>query len=185
MSNISIGDSAFRTRLQESSSQLFWLGLVIVVAGIAAIAFPMVSTLAVELTVGWILLVSGGLMFAGAFSINGTGPFFGALVMSLLSIAVGVFMVFNPLAGTVALTLAIGVLFAIQGAFEIAFAFEMRPLRGWEGMLISGIASIVVAVLIAAGWPEISNIVLGVLLGVNFISTGLAYLLLSRAAPPA
>jgi uncharacterized membrane protein HdeD (DUF308 family) len=185
MSNTSIGDSAFRTRLRESSSRLFWLGLVMVAAGIAAIAFPMISTLAVELTVGWILLVSGGLMFAGAFSINGTGPFFGALLMSLLSVAVGIFMVFNPLAGTVALTLAVGVLFVIQGAFEIFFAFEMRPLRGWEGMLVSGIASIVLAVLIAAGWPEISKIVLGVLFGVNFISTGLAYLFVSRALQPA
>jgi uncharacterized membrane protein HdeD (DUF308 family) len=98
---------------------------------------------------------------------------------------VGVFMVFNPLAGTVALTLTIGVLFAIQGAFEIAFAFDVRPLRGWEGMLGSGIASSVLAVLIAAGWPEISKIVLGILFGVNFISTGLAYLFLSRALQPA
>ena len=46
--------------------------------------------------------------------------------------------------------------------------------RGWVGMLISGIASIVMAFLIAAGWPAISVIVLGILLGVNFLSTGLA-----------
>jgi uncharacterized membrane protein HdeD (DUF308 family) len=61
----------------------------------------------------------------------------------------------------------------------------MRPLSGWVGLLISGIASIVIALLIAAGWPSISLIVLGILLGVNFLSTGLAYLFVSRALRPA
>jgi len=72
-----------------------------------------------------------------------------------------------------------------QGAFEIFFAFEMRPLPGWVGMLISGIASAVLAVLIVAGWPGVSLIVLGMLLGVNFLSTGLAYMFASRALEPA
>jgi uncharacterized membrane protein HdeD (DUF308 family) len=52
-------------------------------------------------------------------------------------------------------------------------------------MLISGIASIVMAVLIAAGWPAISVIVLGILLGVNFLSTGFGYIFVSRALKPA
>ena len=129
--------------------------------------------------------LASGHMFAGALSIHGTGPFFGALLMSLLSIAAGVFLLFNPLAGAVALTLAIGVTFVFQGAFEVYFAFEMRPLPGWESMLISGLASILLAVLIAAGWPQVSMVVLGILLGVNFISTGLAYLFLSRVLKPA
>src|SRR5665213_2251492 len=83
------------------------------------------------------------------------------------------------------LTLVVGVLFMIQGAFEIFFAVETRPHAGWMGMLISGIASIVMAILIAAGWPAISVIVLGILLGVNFISTGFGYILVSRSLKPA
>jgi uncharacterized membrane protein HdeD (DUF308 family) len=35
-------------------------------------------------------------------------------------------------------------------------------------------------VLIAAGWPQISVIVLGILLGVNFITTGFGYIFVSR-----
>jgi uncharacterized membrane protein HdeD (DUF308 family) len=76
------------------------------------------------------------------------------------------------------------VIFMLQGAFEIFFAFEMRPHTGWVGMLISGIASIVMAVLIAAGWPGFSVVVLGILLGVNFISTGFGYIFVSRTLKP-
>jgi uncharacterized membrane protein HdeD (DUF308 family) len=146
-----------------------------------ALVFPMISTLVAALFVGWIFLISGGFMFFGSFSIHGTGPFFGALLLSLLSIAAGVFLIFNPLAGAVALTLVVGVIFIFQGAFEIFFAFETRPHEGWGGMLISGLASVVLAVLIAAGWPGISLVALGILLGVNLLTTGLGYVFISRS----
>jgi uncharacterized membrane protein HdeD (DUF308 family) len=169
----------------SGESDEFWLGLVMVVLGIAAIVFPIIFTLVAALLVGWVLLISGVGTCIGAFSIHGTGPFFGALLLGLLSIAAGVFMLFNPLAGAAALTLVVGVIFVFQGAFELFFAFEMRPYPGWAGMLISGVASIVMAVLIAAGWPAISAIVLGILLGVNFLSTGFGYIFVSRALKPA
>lgn len=184
MSGTMFPDSLFHGRLRAASGMLFWLGLLLLIVGIAAIVFPMMSTLVATLFVGWVLLISGGVAFFGAFSIHGTGPFFGALLLGLLSIAAGVFLLFNPLAGALALTLMVGILFMLQGAYEIMFAFEMRPHTGWIGMLLSGIASIVVAVLIAAGWPSISVIVLGILLGVNFITTGLGYMAVSRMLKP-
>ncbi|HEY2445996.1 MAG TPA: DUF308 domain-containing protein [Rhizomicrobium sp.] len=185
MSSAPIAESHFHGRLRASSGRLFWLGLAMIVLGIAAIVFPILSTLVAAIFVGWVFLVSGGFLLVGAFSIHGTGPFFGALLLSLLSIAGGVFLLFNPLAGAVALTLMVGVLLMLQGAFEIFFAFEMRPHAGWVGMLISGLASVVMAILIAAAWPQISLIVLGILLGVNLLTTGFGYLMVSRALKPA
>lgn len=185
MTDVPFGDRLFHGRLRAASRWLFWLGLAMLVLGIAAIVFPMISTLVAALLVGWILLLAGGVTLFSSFQIHGTGPFFGALLLGLLSVAAGVFLLFNPLAGAVALTLIVGVLFLWQGAFEIAFAFEMRPHPGWVGMLVSGIASIAMALLIIVGWPAISAIVLGILLGVNFISTGIAYMFVSNSVKPA
>jgi uncharacterized membrane protein HdeD (DUF308 family) len=56
----------------------------------------------------------------------------------------------------------------------------MRPFPGWSGMVASAIISIIMAVLILAAWPGMSMIVLGLLLGVNFISSGLGYIVVSR-----
>jgi len=171
-------------RLREVSGKLFWLGVLMVVLGIAAIVFPMFSTLVATILVGWVFVISGVLTLYGSFSIHGTGPFFAALLLGLLSIVAGVYMLFNPVAGEAALTLVVGVLFMFQGAFEMIFAFEMRPLPGWVGMLLSGIASAVLALLIVGSWPRISLIALGILLGVNFLSTGLAYLFLAHVLKP-
>lgn len=184
MANTSIVDSVFHDRLRASSKRLFWVGLALVVLGFAAIVFPMISTLVTTLMVGWALLISGGFMLVGLFSIHGTGPFFGAALFSLLSIAAGIFLLFNPLAGAVALTLLLGVIFVVHGAFEISFGFEMRPHVGWMVMLASGIISILMALLIAASWPGISSILLGILLGINFLSSGFGYIFISRTLKP-
>ena len=181
MSDLALGNDVFHTRLRASASWLLWLGLAMAALGIAAIAFPAVSTLAATLFVGWVFLISGTLMLAGSFSIHGTGPFFGALLLSLLSVAAGIFLLFNPSAGAVALTLLVGVLFMFQSAFELTLAFAIRPMPGWVGMLISGIASLVLAIVIAAGWPAISGMALGILFGVNFLSTGIGYIFVSRS----
>jgi uncharacterized membrane protein HdeD (DUF308 family) len=185
MSDISELQSLFHGRLRAASGKLFWLGVVFVVLGIAAIVFPMMSTLVATLLVGWVLLIGGAFGLFGSFSIHGTGPFFGALLIALLTIAAGLFLLLNPLAGALALTLMLGIIFVLQGTSEIVFAFEMRPNGAWVGMLLSGIASLVLAALIAAGWPGISAIALGILLGVNFVSSGLGYIFVSRMLRPA
>jgi uncharacterized membrane protein HdeD (DUF308 family) len=173
--------SVLHTRLRASSRQLFWLGLGMTIVGIIAIGFPIVSTLATALFVGWMFLLAGVFLFVGSFTIHGTGPFFGAMLMALLMIAAGVFLLFHPLAGAIALTIVLGVLFLVQGAFELALAFEMRPHQGWVWMLLSGGASVILALVIAVGLPGISLIALGILLGINFLSTGLGYIFASRA----
>jgi uncharacterized membrane protein HdeD (DUF308 family) len=186
MSENSTGRSLLLQRVRASWRTLLRLGLAMAVLGAAALIFPAVSTIVATLLVGWVFLLSGGITVVGSFSMHGTGPFFAALLLGLLSIAAGVFVLFNPLAGEVALTLIIGLLFVFQGAFEIFFALEIRPQGGWVGLLLSGIASVAMTILIAAGWPVISEIALGIVLGVNFLTTGLAYLslsfLLKRAA---
>lgn len=181
MSERIVTDTHFHARVRSGSAQLSILGLLLIALGIVAIVFPFLATVVVTLLVGWIFLFGGACMFFGAFSIHGTGPFFGALLFSLIAIAAGVFFLFNPLGGAVTLTLVIGVLLMFQGAFELIFAFEMRPHSVWLGMMASALASIMLALIIVAGWPQASAVVLGVLLGVNFLTTGIGYLAVSRA----
>jgi uncharacterized membrane protein HdeD (DUF308 family) len=181
MSDITHNGKFFHDRLREASSKLVWLGLIMVLVGIAAIAFPIFSTLAATILAGWALLISGVAIFISSFWIHGTGPFFGANLFGLLSTAAGVFLLFNPFAGAVALTLLLGIMFMFQGASELVFALEMRPASGWVGMLLSGLASIALAIIIVTGWPGISLIALGLLIGINFLTTGFGYIFAARA----
>src|SRR5262249_54146847 len=105
------------------------------------------------------------------------GPWLRWLRYGVFSLAGGVFCWVSTLSGELAVTVTLGAVFMIQGAFEIGLAFELRPAPNWGWMLISGLASIVLSLAIVAGLPGTSLITLGILIGINFVSSGLAYLL--------
>ena len=175
-------ETGLHQEVQKGTSQLMWLGAALVIVGVVALVYPMVSTLVATLFVGWLLIITGVMSLLVAFSIHRAGPFFAALLFSLLSIAAGAFIVARPALGELAITISLGALFMVQGAFEIALAFTVRPARAWVWMLLSAIASIALSIIILSGLPQLSLIVLGVLIGINLISSGIAYLLVGGAA---
>jgi uncharacterized membrane protein HdeD (DUF308 family) len=181
MTNSSMTGGLFHERLRASSTQLLLIGVAMTALGIAAAIFPMISTVVATLLVGGALLLSGEFLLLGYMAIDGTGPLLGAVLTSLLFIGTGAYVIFDPLGGATALTLLLGAAFLVHRVFEISFAFAIRPYRGWTIMLLSGAVGVAMAVLIAVGWSGISAILLGLLIGMNFLSTGLGYIFVSRA----
>jgi uncharacterized membrane protein HdeD (DUF308 family) len=169
-------ETGFHKQVRGAAGSMVWLGVAFVVIGGAAIAFPAMSTFVATLFVGWLLILSGVVTLLSAFSIRGTGPFFGALLLGLLSLAAGVFMLARPAGGALAITLTLGFLFMLQGAYEIFLAFELRPARAWGWMLLSALASIFLAIVIITGLPGVSLVALGIIIGVNLITSGLGYI---------
>ncbi len=175
-------EDPIRALVRKEAGRLMGVGAVFLAIGLTAIVFPLISTFIATLFVGWILIVSGLATLVGAFSIRGAGPFFGALLLALLSLGGGVFILARPLAGELGVTLSVGAIFVVQGALEIGMAMELRPDRSWIWMLLSGVASVVLALAILAGWPGSSLVAIGIVIGVNFVTSGLAYLVLGQAA---
>lgn len=178
----SVVRNLFLSKVRKEANHLLWVGAALSLIGIVALVFPMVSSLVATLFVGWILIFTGLATLYGAFSIRAAGPFFGALLLGLLSLAAGVYILVRPVGGELAITLCLGSLFMVQGAMETALAFEIRPESGWAWMLVSALASIVLSLVILAGWPGVSLIALGAVIGVNFLSSGLAFLMVGSAA---
>ena len=106
----------------------------------------------------------------------------------MLYIVIGFLLVANPLAGAVSLALFIGALMAGSGVVEIMLAFRMKPSGGWGWLLANGILSIILAIMIAIGWPLGSLVLIGYLVGFQIITCGVARIALGLAAhrpPPA
>jgi uncharacterized membrane protein HdeD (DUF308 family) len=150
------------------------------IVGALALIFPFGATLAIAIMAGWLLILAGAVTIAGAFTVEGTGPFFGELLIGLLKLALGVYLVRHPDVSMMILTLLLAAVFVIDGAAQLALAFELRPLDGWGWMLLSGIVAIGVGILLAAELQEMSLVTLGILLGVSFLITGLARIAISR-----
>ena len=78
----------------------------------------------------------------------------------------------KPLEGLTALTVLLGIALALSGIVKILFARALTGVPGVGMVVFSGLASIVLAVLILAKLPVASEVAVGVLIGIDFISSG-------------
>lgn len=170
----------FTSRMKSGRATLMWSGLAMLVIGAIAICFPFMSTLSVTLFVAALLIVSGIATAIGAFSVAGTGPFFGFLVLGLVNLAAGIYILNNPFIGMVYLTALAGVIFILQGAHEMSFAITLKHSKGWGWQLLSSLVSVAAGVVLISNLMEASLWVVGFIFGVNFLSTGIASFIVSR-----
>lgn len=178
----SVSDTAdeLKDAVRDAGKAGKWTGVFLIIAGIAALVFPVVTTLIAEVFIGWLLIFVGLVRLWNSFSYQGTGPFFGAFLLGLATTAIGAFIIWHPLMGGIALTVLVAVAFIFDGAFETMLAFELKPEDGWGWMLFSGLIGGLAGILIAAGLPGTSLFVLGLLVGFNFLSSGIALFRIGR-----
>lgn len=153
-----------------------WEGVILLILGFAAMLLPVVASLAIEILAGWLLLISG---MAGLVSTLGTrhaAGFLLSLASAVAATIAGVLLIIWPLGGVFTLTVILGAFLAIEGLVSIFYALEhRRNLSGRWGMLLaSGLVDIVLAGLILEGLPSTAAWAIGVLLGVNLITGGVA-----------
>jgi uncharacterized membrane protein HdeD (DUF308 family) len=151
-------------------------GVIITLLGVAAVIWPQVSTLAVDLYVGWFFLLSGVLALAMMFAAPNSSGFFWSLLTGALSLFAGVLLVWHPVEGAVSLTLVLIAFFIAEGVFQTVFSIHYRTVfpESWGWMLFSGIADLILAGLIIAGLPGSASWALGLIVGVNLITSGVA-----------
>jgi uncharacterized membrane protein HdeD (DUF308 family) len=160
-----------------------FLGLLLIIAGAAAIAFPLVGSLAVEVWAAIAFTIAGVAQTVHAFAARNWGGFLLGLLVGLLYLAAGVMLWVNPIRGVIALTAFLAAVLIVDGAFRCALAFRIRPMPSWAWVLIGGILSIVLGIMIWLQLPSSALWVLGLLLGVNLVFSGLTFLMLSSAKP--
>ena len=173
--------AAARIVIAERWGWFLALGIVLLLAGVAAIAFPLLSTIAAKIALGWIFLVGGVVLLVHAFSIKGWRGFLMELLIGALYVVAGGWLAFFPFTGIVTLTILLAALFLAEGVLEVVMALRVRPHEGWGWLLLSGLVAIAVGVLIAYELPSSATWAIGLLAGVNLVSTGVSFIVLALA----
>jgi uncharacterized membrane protein HdeD (DUF308 family) len=168
--------------LSRNWGWLLALGILMIILGVFAIAAPQVATIAVQLTLGWILVISGVAEGIHAFMARGWRGFLLELLSAILYLVVGVLLLTNPLKGALALTILLAGFLIVEGVFKIVTALRVREHRGWGWLLASGIISVILGLMIWAEWPASGLWVIGLLVGIQLVFTGWALVMLSLAA---
>jgi uncharacterized membrane protein HdeD (DUF308 family) len=159
-------------------------GVAMLALGCLAIAAPVVATLATDLMVGWIFLASGVIGLIAVFSTHDVPAFLWSLVTAALSIATGILLVSRPLEGAVSLTIILVAFLSVEGVFQIATSIAYRKViassSNW--MIVSGIADLAMAAIIVANWPVSAAWAIGLLVGINLVTSGWAIVMAAFAA---
>src|SRR5215472_10681718 len=158
-------------------------GVIMMILGVLAIIWPQVSTLAVDIYVGWIFLLSGLVGLVIMFLAPDVPAFLWSLLTAALSLFVGVLLLWHPVEGAASLTLVLVAFFIVEGIFQIAAAIRYRNMLPdtWGWVLMSGIVDLALAALIISGWPGSADWVLGLIVGINLITSGLAITMMAMA----
>jgi uncharacterized membrane protein HdeD (DUF308 family) len=173
--------AAARAQIRDNWGWFLALGVVFVLAGIVAIAFPLLSTIAAKIVLGWIFIIGGMLMMMHAFSSLGWRGFLTSVLIGILYVIAGGWLAFFPFTGIITLTLLLAALFIAEGVLEMVMAFRVRPHEGWVWLLLSGVVAIAAGVLIALGLPNSATWAIGLLTGLNLLSTGVSFIVLALA----
>ncbi|MFM7348606.1 MAG: HdeD family acid-resistance protein [Erythrobacter sp.] len=180
--------SQYRTTLAGgaiSRTEFNVLGIALVVVGLAALLFPLVAVLSFNFLVGITLFAGGLLTLLHAFRVRRWQGRAVQFLLAFLYIGGGLIFLANPFAGIVALIVTLGAFFTADGAARILLALQIRPASGWGLFLMSGLLSVVLGALVFFGVPSGWSVgFLGLVLGINMILTGFAFLACTGALLP-
>ena len=163
-----------------------WIaGIVSIVMGALAIIFPFAATLAAELVIGAILVVSGIVELIRAFVMRRNGNLIWNVLFGLAALAAGGILLLWPLQGMVTLTIVVGVFFLLGGAFKLVAGFGLRPFPGWGWIGVSGALSVLLGLVLLFGLPGTALWAVGLLVGIDLIFLGIAEIAMASALKPA
>jgi uncharacterized membrane protein HdeD (DUF308 family) len=159
-------------------------GIILFVLGVLAVVVPPIATIALEILIGWLLLVSGVVGLIATLRARSAPGFVWSLVSAILGIAAGIVLLGWPLSGALSLTLILTVFLVLEGVVSILYALEhKRELSGrWGAMLFSGIVDLILAGIIFAGLPGTAAWAIGLLVGINLVFGGSALIAMALHA---
>jgi uncharacterized membrane protein HdeD (DUF308 family) len=167
--------------VKRASGWSLALAILMIVAGMIAIAAPLIAGVVIVYVVAWTAIFDGVFQIVYAFRAQSGGRTILELLLGLLYIVAGVFILMHPKGGLLALTLVIACFLLVYGVFALVLAFQMKPLSGWGWVLFDAIVTILLGILIWVHWPANSEWVVGTLIGISFIVSGVSRLMLSLA----
>jgi len=170
------------TFVKKSVSWSIGLSVLMIVAGILAIASPLAAGIAVNVVVAWLLVFSGCVHLVFSWYTRSTGGFLWELLVGILYIVIGGYLLVHPVAGLLSLTIALAMYLFLEAILEFVLGLTLRPLPGSGWLLFDGIITLILAVMIWRTWPSNAAWVIGLLVGISMLFSGTSRLMLSLAA---
>jgi uncharacterized membrane protein HdeD (DUF308 family) len=171
-------------RQRPRTDKISGVGFAFLALGALALIVPVFATTALVLLLSLAMLFWGSLGAVMSYTLSFPDWKISTFGFVLVTICGLVFLIFPGL-GAEVLTMLVVASLLVEGIYTILLSLVLREANSvWLWMFGSGVMALIVGFLILLGWPSTASWLLGLGLGVNFITTGLALILLGRARRP-
>jgi uncharacterized membrane protein HdeD (DUF308 family) len=168
--------------VKKSSRWTIAWAILLIVLGACAIASPVAASLTMGVVVGWLLIVSALVHLLSAFRADGFGSAVWTGLVGAAYLAVGSTILSHPLWGIATLTLFISMGLLIEGFLGVTAYLVVRQFAGSTWLLLNALVTIVLGLMIWNQWPSSSLWVVGTIIGLNLMMTGVTRLALAMTA---
>ena len=103
-----------------------FIGILGIIAGVLVIQHPIWSTILVPTTLVFVLGISGVMMGIVRLIQAFQGAGWGAGILGVILIILSLYLMFNPLAGAIALPIVLGIFGIVGGIVGVVYAFRAR-----------------------------------------------------------
>jgi uncharacterized membrane protein HdeD (DUF308 family) len=158
------------------------LGILMIVLGTIGFFQPMVYTVATVVFFGALLLVAGGAALVSAFKLKGWPGKSSGVALAALFVLAGILMLMHPILSGLSLTLIAAFFLIAAGGAKCWMGFSHRERHGWGWIVGNGALSILLGLLIFAGFPGSALWVIGLFLAIELIFDGWGVVALALAA---
>ena len=153
------------TAFKSTSTSLILIGVLALIIGIVAVAWPGITILALVIMFAIYAFMDAGLQTMRAFSSRSAGPVLGHLLLALIDLAAGVAALAWPAPTAFVLVLVVGIWAFAAGWAEFFAGFQAGESAGTRALfLLSGLVSFVFGVLLFAR-PGVGAVTLALLFG--------------------
>ena len=160
------------TMFKSTSTSLILIGVLALIIGIVAIAWPGVTILALVIMFAIYAFADAGLQAMRAFSSRSAGPVLGHLLLAVVGLAAGLFALAWPAPTAYVLVIVVAAWALVGGAAEFLAGFQTGESAGTRALfLLSGLVSFVFGVLLFAR-PGVGAVTLALLFGLYALIYG-------------
>lgn len=161
-------------RLRHRWGWMVAFGVLVSLFGVAALILDVSATIASVYTIAIFIIIAGAAEIATGIGAKSWGRFFLWILGGLLYIVAGSFALANPLIAAYFLTLMLGAGLIATGGVRIYLGTQLgKEVRG--SVIFAGVLTLIIGILIVVGWPANTPFILGILLGVDLLFWGLAW----------
>ncbi|MEH6686337.1 MAG: HdeD family acid-resistance protein [Halopseudomonas sabulinigri] len=182
----STGTAAVPALLGDLSRNWGWLlalGILFIVLGLIGLGMSVTLTIATVFLFGVMLLAGGALQLVDAIRSKNSGGRLISGLMGALYLLGGFLLISKPLAGSAVITLLLGAAFFAIGLVRIMLGMQLRGTgSNWGWLVFAGGISLLLACMIFLQWPASALWLIGILVAIEMLVHGCAYVMLALAA---